>query len=175
MEINGVASASFQAASGNSDKEVNTMLDKRLGYYSSLQDKVDLSNAAIQLGKNVKLAEDKDKAPTVPCSLGNLNVAQKARELNTSDYEKYTSAVESIGSGSQGKFLKGLSQLTGETQSALKKRLANLNLNHSGRFANQLTELTESELSNICSGMSKLVGQKAETIFASAQGGKIYV
>ena len=175
MEINGVTSPYQTGSAANSDKELNSMLDKRLGYYSSLQDKVDLSNAAIQLGKSVKLGDEKADTPVVACSLGNLNVAQKARELNTSDYEKYTSAVESIGSGSQGKFLKGLSQLTGETQSALKKRLANLNLNHSGRFANQLTELTESELSNICSGMSKLVGQKAETIFASAQGGKIYV
>ena len=175
MEVNGVGSTAFQAASGNSDKELNSMLDKRLGYYSSLQDKVDLSNAAVQLGKNVKLAEDKDQAPSVPCSLGNLNVAQKARELNESDYEKYAAAVENIGSGSQSKFLKGLNMLTGETQSALKKKLGEMNLNHAGRFASQISELTDSELSNICSAMGKLTEHKGERIFSSAQGSKIYV
>ena len=174
MAIDAVSQA-FQTNTSYSESDLNGQLNNRLGFYSSLQDKVELSNAATQMGKSVLLADDKEKVPTVSCSLGNLNVAQSAKRLHESDYKKYTKAMEDIGSGNQKKLLQGLNSITGETQSSLKKRISELNLKHAGRFVNQLAALSEGEVSSICTAISKLTEHNAGSIASTVKSEKLYV
>ena len=190
MDISSITSE-LSTQTGYSEKDLNGFLSNRMDHYNKLTERAEEILAAASLQKTVN-TEEKVILPAVGCSLGNIDIAKKLRDLASVSPEEYYTAVSELRSSDSGKFINALKSLTKETGTTLLGKLSNLDQGGVARFVNSLNQLLISEddaeessgesgesvktdLENLCAALGKIVGIEESKLAQTVKGIQIYV
>ena len=190
MDISGITSE-LSTQTGYSQSDLNGLLSNRMEHYNKLTERAEEILAAAELQKTVN-TEEKIILPAVGCSLGDIDIARKLRELASVSPDDYYSCVEELRSGNAEKFINALKGLSKETGSTLLDKLSNLDQGGVARFVSNLNQLLVSEddaeeasgetgegvktdLENLCAAVGEIVGIEESKLTQTVKGIQIYV
>lgn len=203
MNISNITSQLAQE-SGYTEQELTTLLgNDRMEYFNNLAAQAERMGAAQELGLEYTEGEEEIYLPPVGCSLGDINIGEKLRELADRDPEKYKEIANALSSGNEETFIVALKELTQETETTLRGEISQLDQGKMAQFIINLEQLTRVEddsllgnatnadaktdpeadpaadpkdaTSNFCTVMGTLTGIDEKALAKTIKGIQIYV